>query len=59
MYAVYDMKNKEQCVGIFDYRQEAATYLGIHKDSLNRNIKKKILVKNQYKVMKIKEETEW
>lgn len=58
MYAVYDMKNKEQCVGIFDYRQEAATYLGIHKDSLNRNIKKKILVKNQYKVMKIKEETE-
>lgn len=55
MYAIYDMKDKEQCVGIFDKRQEAAIYLGIHKDSLNRNIKREILVKQQYKVIKIKE----
>lgn len=55
MYAIYDMKNKELCVGIFDYRQEAATYLGIHRDTLNRNIQKNRLVKNQYKIIKIKE----
>ena len=59
MYAIYDMKDKELCVGVFDYRQEAASYLGIHKDSLNRNIQKQTLVKNQYKVMKIEEETKW
>lgn len=56
MYAIYDMKNKELCVGIFDYRQEAASYLGIHRDSLNRSMQKNRLIKNQYKVMKIKEE---
>ncbi len=53
MYAVYDMKNKEQCVGIFDCRKDAATYLNIHQDSLSRNIQKNRLVKNQYKIVNL------
>lgn len=56
MYAIYDIKNKEQCMGIFDYREDAAKYLGIHKDSLSRCIQRKQLIKNRYEVIKIKEE---
>ncbi len=56
MYAIYDLKSKEQCIGIFDYRKDAADYLGIHKDSLSRCIQKKQLIKNRYEIVKIKEE---
>lgn len=40
---IYDMKNNEQCVGIFDKVEDAAKYLGIKKrKSLFANVEKAI-----------------
>ena len=58
MYAVYDTKNKYQCIGIFDNCQEVADYFETTKKSIWEGICRKTLREWRYEVVHIKEEGE-
>ena len=56
LYAMYDMKNNEQCVGIFDNLKEIAKFINNNNlRSLSSAISHKKKLKNRYEV-KILEE---
>lgn len=55
-YSIYDMKENEICIGVFDTRQEVTDYLEIsNKEVLSSAISKGNKVKSRYIVKIIKE----
>lgn len=56
MYAVYDMKNQEQCVGVFDNRAEVAKFFNSNPNSIGTMITLKKKFERRYLIEKIKEE---
>ena len=56
MYAVYDLKDHEQCIGIFDRAQDVADYFGMERASVFTARAKGCLIKHRYSVEKIKED---
>lgn len=56
IYGVYDIKNNEQCIGIFDKLQEVVDYLNIKNVRvLASAISKKNVIKTKYRVVRIEE----
>ena len=56
IYGVYDIKNNEQCIGIFDKLQEVVDYLDIKNVRvLASAISKKNVIKTKYRVVRIEE----
>ena len=56
MYAVYDMKNQEQCMGVFDTRKELAKFFNSTPNSIGSMISRKKKFKRRYLIEKVKEE---
>lgn len=56
MYAVYDMKNNEQCIGIFDTRKEIAKYFNTTANCIGSEITRKQKRKHRYLIKKLKKE---
>lgn len=56
MYAVYDLRNKEQCVGIFNRVKDVAKYFGIKTESIYNGQYKGCLIKHRYILIKIDDE---
>ena len=56
MYAVYDMKDQEQCIGVFDTRKEVAKYFNSTPNSIGTMITRKQMVKRRYLIEIVKEE---
>ena len=56
MYAVYDTKNKDQCIGIFETSQEVADYFGTTKQSIHEGVCRKNLREWRYEVIKFEDE---
>lgn len=53
-YAVYDLKDNELCIGIFDKMQEVVDYLNVkNANVLASAISKKNAIKNRYIVVRI------
>lgn len=51
MYFVYDVKNKELCIGVFDFLQDVVDYLKIkNKNVLSSAISKGNKLKSRYLV---------
>lgn len=53
LYGIYDMKNSEQCMGIFTIC-EAMNFLGLSESHIYRCIRQSILAKDRYAVKRIK-----
>lgn len=53
IYGVYDMKNNEQCVGIFQGGQEVADFLGIKRNSLFSMLSRGLKPEHRYLVERI------
>ena len=57
IYAVYDIKDNEQCIGIFDKLQQVVDYLETKNvNVLASAISKQNTIKTKYKVMRIEED---
>lgn len=56
MYAVYDTKNKDQCIGIFDTCQEVADYFRTTKQSIWEGICRKTLREWRYEIVRVVDE---
>lgn len=55
-YSIYDMKENEICIGVFDTRQEVTDFLGItNKEVVSSAISKGNKLKSRYIVKIIKE----
>jgi thymidine phosphorylase len=54
MYAVYDMKDGETCVGVFETVKEVAKSLDIKTNHVSSIISKKKKYKSRYIIMSIK-----
>lgn len=52
-YAVYDMEEDEQCIGVFNTVLEVAKYFGIQPHSVSSSMCKKCLIKHRYEVNRI------
>lgn len=56
MYVVYDMKNQEQCVGVFDTRKEVAKFFNSTPRSIGTMISLKRKFERRYLIERVKEE---
>lgn len=56
MYGVYDMKNKEQCVGIFNNRKELAKFFNTTPNCIGTAITRKHKKEGRYIINKILKE---
>ena len=56
MYVVYDMKNQEQCMGVFDTRKELAKFFNTTPNSVGSMMSLKRKFERRYLIEKIKEE---
>lgn len=56
MYAIYDLKNDEACVGVYETVKEVAKSLGIKSNHVSSIISKKKKYKSRYLIMLIKTE---
>ena len=56
MYVVYDMKNQEQCVGVFDNRTEVAKFFNSTPRSIGTMISLKRKFERRYLIEIVKEE---
>lgn len=56
MYAVYDMKNKEQCMGVFDTRKEVAKFFNSTPRSIGTMISLKRKFERRYLIEKVEDE---
>ena len=54
-YGVYDLKNNEQCVGIFNIK-ELSNFFSCSDNSIRTTISKKHLRDSRYLILKIEEE---
>lgn len=57
MYGVYDLKNYEMCVGMFDTPQEVANFFNTSKVTILSYISKKQIRAKRYEIIKIDEVT--
>ena len=55
MYAVYDIKYYEQCVGIFFDRKELAKFFNTTPNSIGSSITRNEIREKRYEVKKINE----
>ena len=56
IYAVYDLKDNEICIGVFDTLQQVVDYLKIKNTRvLASAISKHNVIKTRYKVVRIEE----
>lgn len=55
MYAVYDLKENEMCVGIFDCGKEVAEYFNTTQNSIFSTISHKQLKEHRYEIVRIEE----
>ena len=55
MYAIYDTKNNEQCVAVFDTRKEVANYFNTTANCIGTAITRKHKRKRRYLIEKLKE----
>ncbi len=55
MYAIYDTKNNEQCIAIFNTRQEVANYFNTTANCIGATICRKHKRECRYLIVKIKE----
>lgn len=53
MYGVYDTKNNEQCVGVFNDLKEIAKYFNTSVDCIGSTITRKSKRKHRYLIIKI------
>ena len=56
MYAIYDMKNNEQCIGIFKNRKEVARYFNTTANRIGSAITRKQKIEHRYLIKKMKVE---
>lgn len=56
MYAVYDLKDHEQCIGVFDTAQDVADYFEMSRSSVYSGKSKGCLINQRYQVEKIEDE---
>lgn len=56
MYAIYDTKNNEQCMGVFFSRKEVAKYFNTSPESIGSSICRKEKREHRYLIQKIEEE---
>ncbi len=57
IYAVYDIKDNEICIGVFDTLQQVVDYLEIKNvNVLASAISKHNIIKTRYEVVRIEEE---
>ena len=52
-YAVYDMKENEQCVGVFHGVTEVARYFNLKEQTIRKKLCKNIKVKRRYEIKKV------
>lgn len=55
MYAIYDTKNNEQCVAVFDTRKEVANYFNTTANCIGTAITRKHKRKCRYSIEILKE----
>lgn len=55
-YGVYDLKDNEQCVGIFKTTKELAKFFDCSDNSIRTTISKKHLRDSRYLILRIEEE---
>ena len=55
-YGVYDLKDNEQCVGIFKTTKELAKFFNCSDNTIRTAISKKYLRNSRYLILKIEEE---
>lgn len=53
MYAIYDTKDYEQCVGIFDKQEEVAEYFNTTTNCIKSTISRKSKIKGRYLIERI------
>lgn len=53
MYAIYDLKNKEQCVAIFDKVKEIAKYFDTTENTIRTAIARKSKRNRRYIIIKL------
>ena len=58
VYGIYDMKDYEQCIAVFDNVKQIADYFNMSKSSVLSNISRGNQIKHRYKVERIHEEEE-
>lgn len=58
MYAIYDMKESEQCVAMFKTRKEVTKYFNTTSNSIGTSITRKHKRKYRFLIEKIKERKE-
>lgn len=59
MYGVYDLKNYEMCVGIFDTTQQVADFFHTSRNTIcSDNLTRKKLRNKRYQIIKIGETNE-
>lgn len=56
MYGIYDMKNNEMCIGIFDKTKQVADYFNTTTASISSAICRKQLKKHRYLIERFNEE---
>ena len=55
MYAIYDLKDKEQCVAIFNNIKEIAKYFDTTERTIRTAITRKYKREHRYLIVKLKE----
>lgn len=58
MYGVYDLKDKEMCVGIFKTTGEVAKFFKTTRNTIRPYITRKNLRECRYQIVKIKGDTD-
>lgn len=53
LYAIYDMNDYEQCVGVFDTPNELAEYFNTTSDSVLSNISRGNWRENRYEIVRL------
>lgn len=56
MYAIYDMRDNEQCIAIFNTAKEVANYFNTTENTIWSSITKKYKREHRYIIKKIKED---
>lgn len=56
MYGIYNIKDSEQCVAIFDTLKQVADYLTKSEANISKAVNQNRTVSKKYKICKIEEE---
>lgn len=58
MYVIYDIKDNETCVGVYDNIREITNALGIKPNHVHSIVSKKTIYKKQYRIEYLKDSLE-